>query len=405
MNRCRNCGQTDHPVLLHLGQLPLANSFLQAPGKVRTYPLNLFYCHQCRLLQLEDTEKPENIFGEDFKYFSSYSGSLLEHSRDYCAMIIQRLALPLEASIVEIASNDGYLLHFFRQQGFSRILGIEPAASVASEAIRQGIPTEIDFFNLQTAERISRVQQADLLIANNVIAHVPDIQQFVAGMEKLLKNSGTVTVEFQHSLALLQNNYFDMIYHEHFSYLSLYNLQEIMAGNGMVVYDAEKISAQGGSLRVYAAKQATGRTASSHVQRILAEEAAFGLGEEDTYRKFAAKTREIKKTAQAFFADLKKAGKSIAAYGAAAKGSTFLNYLGIDDAVIDFVVDKNPEKQGLYMAGSNLRVYPPEELQRAKPEYIVILPWNIKDEIMAEHSYVRAWGGKFVVLMPELREY
>jgi SAM-dependent methyltransferase len=403
MNLCRHCG-AQLMEILSLGKLPLANAFLDKIEAVELLPLNVFYCRECKLMQLEDVEKPENIFNEKFKYFSSCSASLINHSIEYCEIIRNRLNLKKEAVIVEVASNDGYLLEIFKSKGYDRIMGIEPSFSVAQEAINRGIYTEVRFFNLDTALDLLTEWQADLIIANNVMAHVPDINSFVKGIAVLLKEKGTATVEFQYLMELLKKTAFDMIYHEHFSYLSLHSVKKIMEKNGLMIYDVEKLSTQGGSLRVYAARKDAELLASDNVKKLLDEEKIYGIDRVERYLEFAERTALIKEKGKKYIGELKKNGKKIACYGAAAKGSTFLNYLGIDDNIVDYVVDKNKEKQGYYMAGSNLKVYSPEYLKKNKPDYVLILPWNIKDEIMRENRFIKDWGGRFLVMMPEIEE-
>lgn len=401
MPQCRHCG-TENDIFLTLGSLPPANTFLKERETARTLPLNVFFCARCTLMQLEDVEKPENIFNDEFKYFSSYSTSLIDHSREYCNMIIQRLSLKKGDAIVEIASNDGYLLDIFRKIGYNNLLGIEPSGSVAKEAISKGIPTEIRFFNDKTARELSLRGKADLIIANNVMAHVPDINSFASGIATLLKKDGTATIEFQYVCDLLAKNAFDMIYHEHFSYLSLHAMESIMTANGLFIYDVEWLKTQGGSLRVYAAKKGSKRQKTVNIKIMLDQEKAFGIDKQSTYWTFAQNASHKKQQALDYLRDIKKTGKTIVCYGAAAKGSTFLNYLGVDRGLVDYVVDQNKEKQGLYMAGCALKVYPTEQLSVTRPDYIWILPWNIRDEIIGWHGIVRSWGGKFLVMMPEI---
>ncbi|MDP3385828.1 MAG: class I SAM-dependent methyltransferase [Eubacteriales bacterium] len=401
MPQCRHCG-TENDIFLSLGSLPPANTFLKEGETARTLPLNVFFCAKCTLMQLEDVEKPENIFNDDFKYFSSYSSSLIGHSREYCNMVIQRLSLKKSDAIVEIASNDGYLLDIFRKIGYNNLLGVEPSGSVAKEAISKGIPTEIRFFNDETAKELSARGKADLIIANNVMAHVPDINSFASGIATLLKKDGTATVEFQYVADLLAKNAFDMIYHEHFSYLSLHAMDSIMKSNGLFIYDVERLKTQGGSLRVYAAKIGSKRQKTGNIERMLDREKAIGIDKQSTYSKFARHANDKKQQGLDYLRGIKEAGKTIACYGAAAKGSTFLNYLGIDDGTVDYVVDRNTEKQGLYMAGCGLKVYPTGHLSVTRPDYVWILPWNIRDEIISEHGTVRGWGGKFLVMVPEI---
>ena len=401
MPKCRHCG-TENDIFLYMGSLPPANIFLSEGETVQSLPLNVFFCRKCTLMQLEDVEKPENIFNENFKYFSSYSMSLVDHSRAYFRMITQRLSLECNDRIIEIASNDGYLLDIFKKTGYNNIMGIEPSSAVAKAAVGKGIPTEIRFFNEETAIELSEKGKADLIIANNVMAHVPDINSFASGIAALLKEGGTATIEFQYAVDLLTKNAFDMIYHEHFSYLSLHAMDSIMKSSGLFIYDVEKLGTQGGSIRIYVSARASRHPKTSNLARLLAEERAMGIDNPSTYRTFAENANRKRQQARDYLRDIKRAGKTIACYGAAAKGSTFLNYVGVDDRLVDYVVDRNKEKQGHYMAGSRLKVHPPEHLSITKPDYVWILPWNIRDEIVSEQGIVRSWGGKFLVMMPEI---
>jgi SAM-dependent methyltransferase len=380
---------------------PLSNAFI-APEKLNAmepfYPLHAFVCDNCYLVQLDEFESPEEIFS-DYVYFSSYSDSWLEHSKRYTEVMTQRLALDDKSQVIEIASNDGYLLQYFANNGIP-VLGVEPAANVAAAAIDKGIPTLVKFFGVATAtEMRNEGLQADLLLGNNVLAHVPDINDFVAGMAIALKPDGVVTMEFPHLLKLIQFNQFDTIYHEHFSYLSLLTVERIFESHGLQVFDVDKLPTHGGSLRIYA-RHENGEPVTSSIESLRRSEAAAGIDQLSTYSDFKEKVEATKRELLTFLINAKANGKRIAAYGAPAKGNTLLNYCGVRQDFIDFAVDRSPAKQNRYLPGTHIPVFAPEKIDQKKPDYVLILPWNIKDEIVGKMGHIRDWGGKFVVPIP-----
>ncbi len=403
---CRFCQAPLHETFADLGRTPLANSFV-SPDRARLmepfYPLHAWVCSACRLVQLEEFESPQHIFSE-YIYFSSYSESWLRHAAAYAEKMTQRLDLGATALVVEVASNDGYLLQYFKQRGV-KVLGIEPAANVAAVAAEKGIPSEIAFFGAATAMRLREAGIApDLMVANNVLAHVPDINDFVHGFALLLKPQGVVTVEFPHLLRLMQESQFDTIYHEHFSYLSLHVVQRIFARQGLRVFDVEQLATHGGSLRVFACHAASVRHAETPaVARLLAEEIAAGLEGDDAYRRFACQVVAAKSALLRFLIDAQAEGKLVAAYGAPAKGNTLLNYCGVGPELIAFTVDRSPHKQGKLLPGTRIPVRGPEAIMEEKPDYVLILPWNLQEEITTQMTAVRAWGGRFVVAIPTTR--
>ena len=405
MNRlCRNCNTPLTETFADLGMSPLSNSFIP-PSRVRamepTYPLHAWVCSECRLVQLEEFESPEHIF-TDYLYFSSYSASWLRHAEAYAAAMVERFGLGSHSTVVEVASNDGYLLQYF-QKHCCRVLGVEPAANVALAATEKGIPSEIAFFGVVTARRLRDAGYgADQMTANNVLAHVPDLNDFVGGFAILLKPEGVATFEFPHLLRQMQENQFDTIYHEHFSYLSLHVVSRVLAKLGLRVFDVEQLSTHGGSLRVFACHDAASHARSPSVEAVLADELAAGLERADAYRAFAAQVVEVKASLLRFLLDARAEGKTVAAYGAPAKGNTLLNYCGVGPELIAFTVDLNPHKQGTLLPGTRIPVHAPEALIEAQPDYVLILPWNLKDEVMDQMAAVRGWGGRFVVPIPRL---
>ena len=403
---CRFCGHELKHTFADLGLSPLANEYLQEADLGRG---QIFYrsmvqvCEHCFLTQAALYQQPENIFGE-YQYFSSYSASWLAHCKAYVDMIIPRLKLTGGSQVLEVACNDGYLLQYFQPHGIPA-RGVEPAENVAAEARRKEIDVRCCFFGAETAREIaSEDGKYDLVIGNNVLAHVPDINSFVAGLAAVLKPEGTITMEFPHLMQLIQNSQFDTIYHEHFYYLSLTAVQRIFQTHGLEIYDVELLETHGGSLRIYAAHRSYGMVRmEGSVSDLLAREKSFGLCEMQTYTRFSEKMLRIKLETLRQFTQWKKEGKRIAAFGAAAKGNTFLNYCGINKDMIDFVVDSSPHKQGLYLPGSLVPVLAPEALRRYRPDYLVILPWNLTSEIMEEAAFVSEWGCQFVSCIPELR--
>lgn len=403
---CRFC---EHPLkvsLVDLGMSPLSNAFIK-PDRLSSmekfYPLHVFVCERCFLAQLEEFESPSEIF-TDYVYFSSYSTSWLEHARRYCEQVTERFGLTKDSFVVEVASNDGYLLRNFVAKGIP-CLGIEPAGNVAEVAVSKGVPTRAVFFTEESArDLVRRDRHADLLIGNNVFAHVPNINDFVAGMKVALAPQGVITLEFPHLLQLLENNQFDTIYHEHFSYLSLLAVEKIFAAHGLAVFRVDELPTHGGSLRIYGQHANSGtHPVDASVLATREREQVAGLHEITTYVGFRERVEKVKRDLLSFLIEAKEEGKRVVAYGAAAKGNTLLNYCGVREDFIDFVVDRNPHKQNLFTPGSHIPVYGPERLIEAKPEYVLILPWNIQDEVIGQLPEVRSWGGKFVVPIPTLK--
>jgi SAM-dependent methyltransferase len=398
---CRSCSSPLTHTFCDLGMSPLSNSYIaadQLQEKEQFYPLHAYVCGACFLVQLDEFESPQDIFS-DYPYYSSFSDSWLEHCKNYTKLMQLRLGLDASSFVVEIASNDGYLLQYFVDAAIP-VLGVEPAANVAAAAMDNGIPTIVKFFGTETAkELVDAGQKADLLLGNNVLAHVPDINDFVAGMAIALKPHGVITMEFPHLLQLIQNNQFDTIYHEHFSYLSLLSVEQIFARHGLQIFDVDEIPTHGGSLRIYA-RLAGNEPVSDNIIALRKKEADDGLSSLHTYAAFGEKVQEVKRSLLAFLNAAKRDGKRVAAYGAPAKGNTLLNYCGVRQDLIDFTVDRNPAKQNCLLPGTHLPVYAPEKLTDTKPDYVLILPWNIKEEIMDKMHHIRDWGGKFVVPIP-----
>ncbi len=400
--RCRACEAPLTQTFVDLGMSPLANSYLAADQLARAeafYPLHAYVCSECLLVQLQEFESPERIFS-DYAYFSSYSDSWLEHARRYVDQITERLGLTADSTVVELASNDGYLLQYFVEKGIP-VLGVEPAANVAEAAKQKGIPTLVKFFGQETAaEFVEQGVNADLLIGNNVLAHVPNLTSFVAGMAILLAADGVITMEFPHLLRLMAENQFDTIYHEHFSYFSLLAVRKVFAAHGLTIFDVDELPTHGGSLRIYAGH--SGRHPESpKIADVLQHEIQAGLDRLETYKAFHEQVKRTKRNLWQFFIESANDGKRIAAYGAPAKGNTLLNYSGIGKDFIDFTVDRSPAKQGLYLPGTHIPIYAPEMIAQAKPDYLLILPWNLREEIMTQNAFVRDWGGRFVVPIPE----
>jgi SAM-dependent methyltransferase len=398
---CRFCDTTLTHSFCDLGMSPLSNSFVSAErlnAMEPFYPLHAFVCEACFLVQLDEFESPEEIFS-DYVYFSSYSDSWLEHSRQYAEAMTQRLGLDATSQVVEIASNDGYLLQYFAKSGIP-VLGVEPAANVATVATEKGIPTLVKFFGVETATELRESgRQADLLLGNNVLAHVPDINDFVAGMTILLKPGGVITMEFPHLLKLIEFNQFDTIYHEHFSYLSLHAVERIFKAHGLQVFDVDELPTHGGSLRIYA-RHDRAEPVETNVEVLRQTEQDAGIDLLSTYAAFGKRVEATKRTLLEFLIKAKAEGKSIAGYGAPAKGNTLLNYCGVRRDFVDFTVDRNPAKQNHYLPGTHIPVFAPEKIDELKPDYVLILPWNIRAEIIGKMGHIRDWGGKFVVPIP-----
>jgi hypothetical protein len=403
--KCRHCGNELKIVFLDLGHAPASNDYLDASQLTQPEiynPLRLFVCEECWLVQTDDYKEANDLFARDYAYFSSTSQSWLRHAQGYCDMIEDRLGLTPSSFVIEVASNDGYLLKNFVTKGIP-CLGIEPTDSTADAAEKLGVPVLRKFFGAYTArELVSAGQSADLICGCNVYAHVPDINDFTAGLEIVLKASGTVTLEFPHLMRLIEGVQFDTVYHEHFSYLSLQAVKRIFEHAGLRVFDVEEIPTHGGSLRVYGCRADDRRATLPRVETLLAQEEAFGLTKLDTYRGFQQKADIIKNDVLSFLLEQKRNGKSVAAYGAAAKGNTLMNYAGLKTDLIAFVCDAAPSKQGKFMPGSHIPILHPDELAKRKPDWIIILPWNIAPEIVETQAAVRDWGARFVVAIPKL---
>lgn len=403
MSACRLCGAPLEHVVADLGVSPVSNDFLRAEDLGRMepfYPLCALVCSQCKLVQLEAFEPPERIFSDDYAYFSSYSTGWLEHARRYTDAMVERFGLDATSRVVEIASNDGYLLQYFVERGIP-VLGVEPTANTAAAAIEKGVPTEIRFFGRETADDLRAEHAADLLIANNVLAHVPDLNDFVAGLSLLLAPEGVLTIEFPHLLRLIDEAQFDTIYHEHYSYFSLLTATRALERHGLAIFDVEEVPTHGGSLRIYAGHAP--REPGERVLELQERERAAGLEDLATYTAFADRVRREKREIVRFFIEQKEAGVSIAGYGAPAKGNTLLNYCGIGRDFIDYTVDLNPHKQGRFLPGSRIPILDPEEIRRRRPDLVFILPWNIRDEVMEQLAFVREWGGRFAARSPAIR--
>ena len=403
---CRFCGSPLSLSFADLGMSPLSNAYLK-PEQINRmepfYPLHAWVCESCYLVQLEEFESPEHIFS-DYAYFSSFSDSWLDHARRYTEQVARRFNLGTSSLVVEIASNDGYLLQYFVSRGVP-VLGIEPAANVAVEAERKGVPTLVKFFGTSTARELAAAgRQADLLLGNNVLAHVPDLNDFVAGMAILLKPGGVITMEFPHLLKLMQENQFDTIYHEHFSYFSFLVVERVFAAHGLILFDVEEIPTHGGSLRIFA-KHAANKAlpVGERVSALRRREQEAGLDHADAYRAFAEQVKATKRALLRFLIEANEAGKRVVGYGAPAKGNTLLNYCGVRNDLLEYTVDLSPHKQGHFLPGTHIPVYAPEKIRETRPDYVLILPWNLKDEIVQQMADVRSWGGRFVVPIPEVR--
>ena len=385
---------------------PISNAFLKADQLNRMepfYPLHAYVCGECFLVQLEEFESPQKMFGDHYAYFSSYSDSWLDHARRYTEQMIGRFGFGPKSQVIEIASNDGYLLQYFKQKGVP-VLGIEPARNVAEAAIAKGIPTLTRFFGVETAKTlVAQGTRADLLLGNNVLAHVPDLNDFVAGMKVILKPDGVLTMEFPHLQHLIEENQFDTIYHEHFSYFSFLAAQRVFAHHGLQLFDVEEIPTHGGSLRIYGRHAERGGEPGERVKELLARERRLKFEDLETYRAFSGRVQETKRQLLEFLISVKRAGKKVVGYGAPAKGNTLLNYCGIRSDFLEFTVDRSPHKQNTFLPGTHIPVHAPARIDEVKPDYVLILPWNIKDEIVNQMAHIRSWGGKFVVPIPKVR--
>jgi hypothetical protein len=403
---CRFCKTPLTDVFIDLVNSPASNSFLteeQLNEPETFYPLKVYTCPNCFLVQIDEYKKSDAIFNSDYVYFSSFSTTWLEHSRRYAGLMIERFGFGKQSLVAEVASNDGYLLQFFKEKGVP-VLGIEPTANTAKVAIEKGIDTVIDFFGVRLATRLAAEgKKADLLLGNNVLAHVPDIVDFVGGMKILLKDQGVITMEFPHLMQLVGNNQFDTIYHEHFSYLSFYTVQQIFRSRRLELFDVEELPTHGGSLRIYARHEEDAtKPVSPRVTALLEKETAKGMRTLAYYDNFQAKAQTVKYDLTTFLIEQKRSGRKVAAYGAAAKGNTLLNYCGIKNDLVDFVVDANPHKQGKWLPASHIPVVQESVLKQQRPDFVLILPWNLKEEITKQLSYIGEWGGRFIVPIPRL---
>jgi SAM-dependent methyltransferase len=402
---CRLCGAPLRHTFLDLGVSPLANSYLKAEllGQPEMFfPLHARVCERCFLVQVDAFEPPQNIFS-DYLYFSSYSQSWLRHAEEYVAMITARLGLNAASQVVEVGSNDGYLLQHFLPRGIP-VLGVDPAQNVAPKAREKGVPTVTKFFGTETArELLAEGKQADLILGNNVLAHTPALNDFVAGLKLLLKPSGVVTMEFPHLLRLIEDNQFDTIYHEHFSYYSFLTVRELFARHGLEIFDVDRLPTHGGSLRIYAHHaQDAGQRVVSSVEALLAAERSAGMCDLAIYTSFPQKAQAAKFGLLSFLARAKCEGKRIAGYGAPAKGNTLLNFCGIRTDFLDYTVDASPYKQGTFLPGTHIPVYAPAKIAETRPDYVLILPWNLRDEIAPQLAHIREWGGKMVIAIPRV---
>jgi SAM-dependent methyltransferase len=405
---CRFCGKELQSTFVDLGMSPLCESYVDQ-GQLNQmepfYPLHVYVCQNCYLVQLEEYVKPEDIFTE-YAYFSSYSDSWLKHAHDYTEMIVERLKLGKNSLVVEVASNDGYLLQYFIKKGIPA-LGIEPAINVAEVALQKGIPTRVEFFGVESARTLkSEGYSPDLIIGNNVLAQVPDLNDFVAGLKELLNPSGVITLEFPHLMRLMAENQFDTIYHEHFSYFSLISAEKIFSAHDLVLFDVEELPTHGGSLRIYAChREDMSKYVSERVIALRGREELAGFTRIEHYTHFAEQVKETKRKLLELLIKLKDNNKKIAGYGAPGKGNTLLNYCGIREDFLDYTVDRNPYKQGKFLPGTHIPIYAPEKINETRPDFLLVLPWNFKDEIMQQMAYILDWGAQFIVPIPEARIY
>jgi SAM-dependent methyltransferase len=405
-SKCRFCGSLLKHTFVDLGMSPLCESYLSTSQLNRMepfYPLHVYVCENCFLVQLEEYVDPESIFTE-YAYFSSYADSWLKHVQSYTDMIVDRFKLGPDSFVVEIASNDGYLLQYFVKKGIPA-LGIEPAANVAKVAIEKGVPTLVEFFGQESAMRLkSKGKTPDLIIGNNVLAQVPDLNDFVGGMKTLLGPHGVITIEFPHLMRLMSENQFDTIYHEHFSYFSFISAEKIFAAHGLVLFDVDELPTHGGSLRIYACHvEDKSKRVSDRVLKLRKQEELAGFTRLEHYVDFAEQVKETKRKLLDFLIDVKREGKRVAGYGAPGKGNTLLNYCGIREDFLDYTVDRNPYKQGKFLPGTHIPIFAPDKIDETRPDYLLILPWNFKDEIIQQMAHIRSWGGQFIVPIPEVR--
>ena len=405
-SKCRFCGSDLEYSVIDLGMSPLCQKHVKpehANDLEKFYPLHTYICHHCWLLQLEEFASPNEIFADEYAYFSSYSESWLKHAQKYTQAMVDRFNFDSEDLVVEIASNDGYLLQWFAIKGIP-VLGVEPAANVAAVAKEKGIRTEIQFFGTNTAKQLSKQYgKANLLLGNNVLAHVPDINDFVQGMKEMLADGGVITMEFPHLQRLIEGNQFDTIYHEHFSYLSFVAVNRIFAYHGITLFDVEELPTHGGSLRIFGRHaEDQDKEVNNRVNELLKRELDLGFESLEYYAAFEEQVKETKRKLLSFLIEAKRNGKSIVGYGAPGKGNTLLNYSGIRTDFIDYTVDRSPHKQGNYLPGTHIPIFHPDMILETKPDYVLILPWNLKEEISHQIGYISDWGGKFVIPIPEL---
>jgi SAM-dependent methyltransferase len=405
---CRFCGAGLEQTFVDLGMSPLCETYPSADDLERGevyYPLHVYVCQRCFLVQLGEYETPENIFTE-YPYFSSYSASWLKHAENYCDKMMNELGLGEQSFVVEVASNDGYLLQYFVRRHVP-VLGIEPAANVAKVAVEKGVPTLVEFFGTQLANKLAgEGRRADLIAGNNVVAQVPDLNDFVEGLKVLLKPDGVLTLEFPHLLRLIERNEFDTIYHEHFSYFSMLTTARVLEAHGLKVFHVEELATHGGSLRVYACgAESQQYDIRPSVADLIGEEIRAGLASPEGYDQFAREVKETKLALVDFLITAARQGKLVAGYGAPGKSATLLHYCGIGKDLIQFTVDRSPYKQGRFLPGSRIPIFHPDRIREVKPDYVIILPWNLKDEIMGQMEFIRDWGGRFVVPIPEVKIY
>lgn len=402
---CRFCNAPLVQTFVDLGLAPPCQTHIeshQLNQREVFYPLHAYVCGRCFLVQLQEYVSPEDIFSE-YAYFSSYADSWLKHVKAYTDLMVEQFGISPKSQVVEIASNDGYLLQYFVEKGVP-VFGIEPAANVAKVAMQKGIPTVVKFFGRATARELAAAgKRADLLLGNNVLAHVPDLNDFVGGMKILLEPSGIITMEFPHLMKLMQDNQFDTIYHEHFSYFSFLTVERVFAAHGLTLFDVEELPTHGGSLRIYGRHQEDGSKAlSERVRELREREIAAGFSSTECYRQFGEQVKKTKRDLLECLIEIKKSGKTIAGYGAPGKGNTLLNYCGIRTDFLEYTVDRNPYKQGKYTPGTHIPIHPPSRIGETKPDYLLILPWNLKEEIIEQNSYIRDWGGRFIIPIPEV---
>jgi len=405
---CLFCGTPLRHTLVDLGMSPLCESYLAADQLNQMepfYPLHVWVCEQCFLVQVQEYVRPEHIFS-DYAYFSSYSDSWLRHAKTYTELMVKRLGLDARSRVIEVGSNDGYLLQYFVAQGIP-VLGIEPAANVARVALDRGVPTMTTMFRTEVARELAAAgTRADLLCGANVLAQVSDLNDFVAALKILLKPRGVVTIEFPHLMRLMEENQFDTIYHEHFSYFSLLTAERILAAHGLTLFDVEELTTHGGSLRIYARHvEDEGKPVGARVLELRAREEIGGFTRLDRYASFGEQVKETKRKLLDFLITAKRQGKSVAGYGAPGKGNTLLNYCGIRTDFLDYTVDRSPHKQGKFLPGTRVPIFHPEKIRETRPDYVLILPWNLRDEIIEQMSHIREWGGQFVVPIPEVKVY